>query len=90
MDIDIEERTIIRSDESLMELVWNNLLLNALKFTESGGMVSVKQITSEKGISIVVSDSGCGMSEESVKHIFDRIKLWLYVRKINTHHAYFD
>ena len=72
MDIDIEERTIIRSDESLTELVWNNLLANALKFTKSGGMVSVKQITSEKGISIVVSDSGCGMSEESVKHIFDK------------------
>jgi signal transduction histidine kinase len=70
-DADLEE-TIITTDESLLEIVWNNLLTNAIKFTEPGGSVMVK-LKVEAGIAIVsVSDSGCGMGEESIARIFDR------------------
>lgn len=72
IDIDIEETAFVWADESLMEIVWNNLFSNAFKFTESGGSVLVKQETIESGIIIKVSDTGCGMSEENVKHIFDK------------------
>lgn len=70
-DADLEE-VFITTDESLLEIVWNNLLTNAIKFTEPGGSVMVK-LKAEDGIAIVsVSDSGCGMDEETIGCIFDR------------------
>ena len=42
IDTDIAEEITVRQDPELLELVWNNLLSNAFKFTEPGGTVSLK------------------------------------------------
>lgn len=72
LEIEMEDAAMIRADQSLMELVWNNLMSNAIKFTEAGGCIRVIQTSEENHIQVVVSDTGCGISRESMKHIFDK------------------
>lgn len=67
----IDEMTII-SSPSLIEIVVNNLISNAIKFTNEGGKITVA-LTNQKTHAIIkVSDTGCGISKEVGEHIFDK------------------
>lgn len=72
LEMDIEDAAMIQADESLLELVWNNLFSNAVKFTEPGGRIMVRQVSDEGYLKVSVSDTGCGMSQESTEHILDK------------------
>ena len=71
-DAQLEERVMIMADESMLEIVFNNLIANAIKFTEPGGRVVLRQEKDGKDVVVTVSDTGCGMSENTVKRIFDK------------------
>lgn len=71
IDVDLDD-VMVKYDENMLEMVWNNLISNAVKFTEKGGFVSVK-LRKDMGYAVVsVTDSGCGMDEGTKKHIFDK------------------
>ena len=72
IETEIQEDIMVYSDPELLSLVWNNLLSNAFKFTEEGGMVSVLLTADEKNISVSVKDTGCGMTSVTGEHIFDK------------------
>lgn len=72
LEMDIEDTAMIQADESLLELVWNNLFSNAVKFTEPGGRIMVRQRSDGAYVKVSVSDTGCGMSQESMKHVLDK------------------
>lgn len=71
IDCDIEDIQVVSAKE-LLQLVWNNLLSNAIKFTENAGTISVNVYQEKKYAVVKVSDTGCGMTSDVGKHIFDK------------------
>ena len=72
IETDIEEELYVEADKELLSLVWNNLFSNALKFTEPGGMVSLRSYGNENYVYVEVKDTGCGMSPETGANIFKK------------------
>ena len=70
-EIDIDD-AVVENEQTMLELVWKNLLSNAVKFTEGGGTIKVGLKANNKNAVITVSDTGCGMSKETLEHIFDK------------------
>ncbi|MEX1211948.1 MAG: two-component regulator propeller domain-containing protein [Balneolaceae bacterium] len=64
----------IWADPDMLSVVLRNLIHNALKFTESGGSVSVTAEAEEHHVRMSVSDTGLGMSEEVVRDLFENKK----------------
>jgi signal transduction histidine kinase len=71
LEIDLPECEY-RGDEGLLSQVWINLLHNAIKFTPSGGSISVALIAASNGVLVTVSDTGEGLSPDNQTHIFER------------------
>jgi PAS domain S-box-containing protein len=59
--------------DRLQQVVWN-LLTNAIKFTPEEGEVLVKLESAESRVDITVRDSGIGIPDEFLPHIFDRFR----------------
>ena len=67
---ELTEISFIGNKEMLQHL-WLNLLENAIKYTPVGGEITVRTSLSEKNITVEISDSGEGMNEDVLKHLFD-------------------
>jgi heavy metal sensor kinase len=59
-------------DMNLLEQAFSNLLDNAIKYTPRGGMVTIGSAMDESVIRVTISDTGVGIPEGEIPHIFDR------------------
>lgn len=62
----------IKVDAELMSNVWDNLITNAIKYNAHGGSIWISLSRNESLVTIIVQDTGVGMSKEAVTQIFDR------------------
>ena len=72
LDTQIPDRVTISADQELLELVWNNLLSNAFKFTPAGGQVRLCLRQLDQQVAVTIQDTGCGMSPNTQSHIFEK------------------
>lgn len=63
---------MILTEKNKFESVFENLLSNAIKYTPRGGMVKVNVISDVSVAHISIADTGSGIPEEALPHIFDR------------------
>ena len=71
---DLPQDFQIIADPDKLEKIIVNLVSNALKFTEKGGEVrlDIHRKKGEKNYNIIVSDTGIGISEKDIPHLFER------------------
>ena len=71
INLNIFENYNIVADKNMFETVVRNLVSNAIKFTSTGGIISISSFITHKGTTLVVSDNGVGMSVATLKTLFD-------------------
>ena len=60
----------LKADPSDIEIIFNNLISNAVKYNRDGGKVLVKLENTDQKIHITVSDTGIGMTDEETSKLF--------------------
>ena len=71
MDIDLESCVFVGGVD-LLEIAWQNIIGNAVKFTPEGGTVSIRLRKNGDEITVSIADSGPGMSKETLARIFEK------------------
>lgn len=62
----------VSADIGLMERALENLITNAIQYTPEGGVVTLSVIKQGDRLTLTVSDTGHGIRDEDLPHIFDR------------------
>ncbi|MEN1967982.1 HAMP domain-containing sensor histidine kinase [Lentibacillus sp. N15] len=62
----------IAGDQRLLHQVWLNLLTNAIRYTNSGGTISIQVNAKKTAAEVVVTDTGVGIDSNDISYLFDR------------------
>jgi signal transduction histidine kinase len=73
LEVDVDETVpYVTADVGMIERVLDNLIDNSLKHTPEGGCVRLRVSKEHGEVQITVSDTGYGIAEEELPHIFKR------------------
>jgi two-component system sensor histidine kinase ChvG len=72
LDLQLTSRLAVKGDEEMLEIIFENLLDNALDFSPPGTRISVS-LHADRGLAYLsVTDQGRGVAEGDLERIFDR------------------
>lgn len=71
INLDLDEVTIFY-DEALFFHVWQNLISNAIKFSNENGEINIVLKKYENEVVFVIKDNGVGMNADTQKRIFEK------------------
>lgn len=68
----IGEHIDVCVDKDKMSQVFNNLISNAVKYTDNYGNIQITVIQENENVVITVEDNGCGIDDNDIQYIFER------------------
>jgi len=71
LDTTIEAETIV-ADGTALEQILFNLVENALRHTGAGGRITIETAGTDRGVNLIVKDTGSGIPPEHLPRIFER------------------
>ena len=74
LDLVLHPTAAISGDPVRLQQIVSNLIVNALKFTPSGGTIEVRLQQREHEVQIVVHDTGAGIHRDFLPYVFDRFR----------------
>ncbi len=66
----VPEDLTIKADKTYLTIIFNNLLTNAIKFSDGENTVIVSTNVTDEFVEIAVSDEGVGMNKEDINKLF--------------------
>lgn len=72
--IDESKRDFVYADRSMLEIVIQNLITNAVKFTGKGDVITVSNQDYNGKVLICIEDTGIGISKENIEKLFNAKK----------------
>ena len=67
---DIPQNISLVADKEMINTILRNLITNAIKFTNSGGELTISTEQKEKHLIVAVADNGVGMKKEDIDKLF--------------------
>ena len=68
----VPDDIFVKADTFMLRSILQNLITNAIKFTEPGGHIIVAAHTKGAVVEVSVMDTGIGMSNEKIKNLFEK------------------
>ena len=68
---EIDPSLFVHADPDRLRQILLNLVTNAVKFTEPGGIIQIDAERVGNSVTIKVADTGIGISEQNLAHVFD-------------------
>lgn len=72
IDLTSSGEALVRAEAGDLELIWLNLLENAVQYSPRKSTVSMKLESRDGTVTVSVTDAGCGIDEVHLPHIFER------------------
>jgi signal transduction histidine kinase len=70
LDCFIDDKILVNADKNMLSTIIRNLVSNAIKFTHSGGRVTISSRIVNDLVELSIKDTGVGIKKENLNNLF--------------------
>jgi signal transduction histidine kinase len=69
---EVDDSMVAFADQNMINLVFRNLVLNGIKFTDNGGTIKISAVKEGDDIKVSIADNGVGIAPDVQSVLFDK------------------